>query len=213
MLHQIHLKVEKYSSQNQGSSQSQGSGQNQGSGQSQDSSFKPKIGPNMGSGGGSGSDDASTNNNIPLPDTWKADPDYWKDFQPYQPYQNKKKLSEECDLDVNSQGAARTVTEKFDESNSVQKLANTALNNQKVKNEYGRIKKRLKEGANPLDIGKNTTAVGKNKVLIKGAYGRILVEVSGNQVNVLGICPRSNQKSLKTFRDLMNKMYDVNLQY
>ena len=190
------------------------SSQRQGSGQSQDYSPKPKIGPNMGGGGGggSGSDDAITNNDILPPDTWKADSDYWKEYQPYLS-QNKKKLSEQCDLDENSQDAARTVTEKLDESNSVKKLVNIALNNQDVKNEYGRIKKRLEEGANPIDIGPNTAAVAKDKVLIKGAHGRYLVEVSGNQVNVLGICSRGNKKNVNSFERLMNEMYDVNLQY
>ena len=67
-------------------------------------------------GGGGDSDDAITNNDIPPPDRWKADSDYWKKYQPYSS-QNKKKLSEQCNLDENSQDAARTVTEKLDESN------------------------------------------------------------------------------------------------
>jgi hypothetical protein len=122
----------------------------------------------------------------------------------------KKKLSEQCDLDEN---AARTVTEKLDESNAVKKLVKTALKNQDVKNEYGRIKKRLEEGINPVDIGKKSTPVASNKVLIKGDEGRYLVEVSGNQVNVLGICARGNRKNVKSFENLMNEMYGVNLQY
>jgi hypothetical protein len=166
-----------------------------------------------GSGGGdSGSDDAITNNNVPTSDGWKTDPNDWKEYQPYWS-QNKRKSFEQCDLDENSQDAARTVTEKLDESNSVKKLVKTALNNQEVKNEYGRIKKRLEEGANPIDIGPNTAAVAKDKVLIKGAHGRYLVEVSGNQVNVLGICSRGNKKNVNSFEKLMNELYNVNLQY
>jgi hypothetical protein len=55
--------------------------------------------------------------------------------------------------------------------------------------------------------------VAKDKVLIKGAHGRYLVEVSVNQINVLGIGARGNNKNMQTFRKLMNKMYDLNLQY
>ena len=94
--------------------------------------------------------------------------------------------------------------------NAVKKLVNTALNNQDVKKEYYRIKKRLEEGVNPVDIGKKSTPVSSNKVLIKVDEGRYLVEVSGNQVKVLGMCDRSNNKNVKT---LMNRMYDVDLKY
>jgi hypothetical protein len=84
-----------------------------------------------------------------------SDSDYSKEYQPYLS-QNKRKLSEQSDFDENSQDAARTVTEKLDESNSVKKLVTIALNNQDGKNEYGRIQKRLEEGANPIEIGPNT---------------------------------------------------------
>jgi hypothetical protein len=81
-----------------------------------------------GSGGGdSGSDDAITNNNVPTSDGWKTDPNDWKEYQLYWS-QNKRKSFEQCDLDENSQDAARTVTEKLDESNAVKKLVGkTAL--------------------------------------------------------------------------------------
>ena len=50
-------------------------------------------------------------------------------------------------------------------------------------------------------------------MLIKGDTGRYLIEISDNQVNVLGICARGNQKNVKSFEKLMNEMYGVNLQY
>ena len=111
------------------------------------------------------------------------------------------------------QNATRTVTEKFDKSNAVKNLVKTALKNQSVKNEYTRIKKRLEEGINPVEIGKKSTPVASNKVLIKGDEGRYLVEISGDQVNVLGICARGNKKNVKSFENLMNLMYGVNRQY
>jgi hypothetical protein len=125
----------------------------------------------------------------------------------------KKKLAEQCDLDKNSQDASRTFTEKLDESSAVKKLVEIALKDQDVKNEYDRIKTSLQKGVNPTDIGPKTTAVAKDKVLIKGAHGRYLVQVSGNQVNILGMGARGNNKNMQTFRKLMNKMHDLNLQY
>ena len=71
----------------------------------------------------------------------------------------------------------------------------------------------MEEGTNPINIGQNTAAVAKDKVLTKGARGRYLVEVSKNQVNILGICARGNKKNVDSFERLMNEMYDVNLQY
>lgn len=64
-----------------------------------------------------------------------------------------------------------------------------------------------------MDIGDKSTPVVNNKVLIKGPYDRYLVEVSENQVNVLGICSRGNQKNINSFQRLMNKVYNVNIQY
>ena len=87
------------------------------------------------------------------------------------------------------------------------------MKDQDVLNEYTRIKKRLQEGINSVDIGKKSKLIASNKVLIKGDKGRYLVEVSENQVNVLGICARGNKKNVKSFENLMNRMYGVNLQY
>ena len=174
-----------------------------------------------GSGGGSSWEDE---NAIPPKSSWINDPDYWTDYTYNRNDFSKNKdeqetcsvsdeLQNKTDIDENSQDAARTVTEKLEESNAVKKLVKTALKNQDVKNEYVRIKKRLEEGINPVDIGVRSTPVASNKVLIKGDEGRYLVEVSGNQVNVLGICARGNRKNVKTFESLMNEMYGVNLQY
>jgi hypothetical protein len=174
-----------------------------------------------GSGGGSSWEDE---NAIPPKSSWINDPDYWTDYTYNRNDFSKNKdeqetcsvsdeLQNKADIDENSQDAARTVTEKLEESNAVKKLVKTALKNQDVKNEYVRIKKRLEEGINPVDIGVRSTPVASNKVLIKGDEGRYLVEVSGNQVNVLGICARGNRKNVKTFESLMNEMYGVNLQY
>ena len=122
---------------------------------------------------------------------------------------NKKKSDDQCSLDENT---LNEINEKFD-SNAVKKLIKTALENQRVEQEYEGIKKRINGGVNPIDIGKKSTNLPGNKVLIKGAHGRYLVEISGDQVNVLGIGARGNTKNMKTFQKLMNEMYDLNLQY
>jgi hypothetical protein len=50
-----------------------------------------------------------------------------------------------------------------------------------------------------------------NKVLIKRNHGRYIIETVGDQVNILEIEDRGN--NIVDFRILMNKMYDINLQY
>ena len=120
----------------------------------------------------------------------------------------KNKSEDQCEL---NEKTSVEINEKF-ESNSVKKLVKTALGNQKVKKEYEGIKKRIKEGVDPIDIGKKSTNLAGNKVLIKGTHGRYVVETFSDQVNVLGIGARGNNKNMQTFEHLMNEMYDINLQ-
>jgi len=146
------------------------------------------------------------------PDTQKQQPQESKtfdyDYRSNDP-KKKKKSEDQCELNENT---PREINEKF-ESNSVKKLVKTALGNQKVKQEYEGIKKRINGGVHPINIGKKSTNLSGNKVLIKGAHGRYLVEIFGDQVNVLGIGARGNNRNMQTFQNLMNEMYDLNLQY
>jgi len=75
------------------------------------------------------------------------------------------------------------------------------------------MKERLKAGVSPTEIGKKSVLLSDNKVLIKGAQGRYVVEVSGNQVDILGISYRGDLQSMQTFQRLMNDIYNLNLQY
>jgi hypothetical protein len=68
-------------------------------------------------------------------------------------------------------------------------------------------------GVNPIDIGKKSTRISGNKVLIKGAKGRYVVELGENQVQVLGIGDRANDKNMEAFKNVMNKKYGLKLQY
>lgn len=88
----------------------------------------------------------------------------------------------------------------------------TTLKNQKLKNHDGRVKKRLEERTNLIDIGLNIAAVSRYKILINVKHGRSgsLVEISENQATVLGICNRSNKKKIKSFESLINKLYNLN---
>jgi len=157
-----------------------------------------------GSGSGSGSFD---DNNIPPKSEWETNPKYWDNYK-YDPnsFKNTKK-EEECELE-------QKVEEEFNVSNAIEDLVATALKNQNVKNEYTRIRKRLEEGVNPVNIGKKSVPVAKDIVLIKGEHGRYLVKVSGGgKVKVLGMAARGNMKNINRFKTLMKKMYGVDLKY
>ena len=162
------------------------------------------AGANPGGGGGGR---AEFDDQFPVPENQKSQES--KDYYPANAPKKKKQSEDQCSLDENT---PNEINEKFD-SKAVKKLIKTALENQRVKQEYEGIKKRINEGVNPIDIGKKSTNLPGNKVLIKGAHGRYVVEISGDQVNVLGIGARGNNKNMKTFQKLMNEMYDLNLQY
>ena len=175
----------------------------------------PKVVPELsaganpaGAGGGDGA--AEFDDKCPAPKKQQSQKSKTFDYDYHSnDLKNKKKSDDQCSLDENT---PNEINEKFD-SKAVKKLIKTALENQRVKQEYEGIKKRINEGVNPIDIGKKSTNLPGNKVLIKGAHGRYVVEISGDQVNVLGIGARGNNKNMKTFQKLMNEMYDLNLQY
>ena len=124
------------------------------------------------------------------------------------------KFEELTDSDSESECevTAGKITENF-QSNAVKRLVKKSLNNAKVKREYAKIKKQLKDGTDPVHIGSKSTKLRGNKVLIKGKHGRYLVETVDDQVNILGIGDRSNKKNMGTFEKLMNDTYDVYLKY
>lgn len=114
-------------------------------------------------------------------------------------------------------GTPREVNEIF-YKNNVQSLVDTALNNQEVKKEFGRIKQRLEDGINPIDIGQRSTNLPSagnsgNIVLIKASKGRYLVQVIENKVNILGIADRSNDQNTQTFKAVILSEYGIKLNY
>lgn len=116
----------------------------------------------------------------------------------------------DSDSESECEVTAVKITENF-QSNAVKRLVKKSLKNAKVKREYAKIKKQLKDVIDPVQIGSKSAKLRGNKVLIKGKHGRYLVETISDQVNILGISDRG--KNTKTFDNLMNYMYDVNLKY
>jgi hypothetical protein len=60
---------------------------------------------------------------------------------------NKKKSEDQCPIDQPE------VNESFKSNSSLKKVTKRALGNQDVKREYERIRKRIDEGIDPMDIG------------------------------------------------------------
>ena len=106
----------------------------------------------------------------------------------------------------------RSVIQRF-ESKAVSKLAKNSLKDPLLKKEYARVKKSIKQGIHPINVGYNSAFVSSDKVLIKCSKGRYLVEVGDTKVDILGFVARGNQKSVKNFEKLMNKIYNLDLQY
>ena len=185
----------------------------------------PKLVPELpgaprgagGGGGPSGSGSGKSNNNdtndkVPKNQGKNRKSKKLKTLN-YDSYPNaskdKKKSDDECPSDENP---SITINEKFN-STSVKRLIDTALRNQDVQREYRTVKKRIQQGVRPIDIGKKSTNLPNNKVLIKGSHGRYVVEVSGKNINILGIGDRGNRRNMLSLKRLMREMYNINLQY
>jgi len=106
----------------------------------------------------------------------------------------------------------REVTERF-EASAVSKLVKNSLKDPLLKKEYARVKKSMKEGIHPINVGYNSAFVSSDKVLIKCSKGRYLVEVGDTKVDIIGVVARGSDKSVKSFEKLMNKMYNLDLKY
>ena len=104
----------------------------------------------------------------------------------------------------------RSVTERF-ETSAVSKLAKTSLKNSQLKKEYARVKESIKEGIHPVNVGYNSAFVSSDKVLVKCSKGR--GAIFGGICEILGFVARTDEKSVNRFEKLMNKLYNLNLQY
>lgn len=120
----------------------------------------------------------------------------------------KKNQDNQCKL-TEQPLETREFSEKF-ETNAVKKLAQKSLKNPRVSQEYERIKNQIQQGTHPKQIGGKTAYVGSDIVLIKWCY---LMKVDGDKVYGLGLTDRSDFKKVRVFRDSMNELYDLTLQY
>ena len=127
------------------------------------------------------------------------------DFKQYDPGPKKKKNLEQCDLTETV-----TVTEKF-ASPGLARVSEKSLNDLNVFVEYYRLKGRLSEGIGPMDINTKNVNLGNKRFLIKGKYGRYLVEVGKtNEVMILAV---GNRRDMQKMRALAYNDLNVNLFY
>ena len=105
----------------------------------------------------------------------------------------------------------RSVSERF-VTNSVKNLAKISLKNPRVKKEYLEIKAQIEQGVHPVNLSNKSTYVSSTKVLVKKPEGRYIVDVSDTEAQIVGISSRTNDKSMGKFMNLMNKLYDLNLE-
>ena len=105
----------------------------------------------------------------------------------------------------------------------LQRIVKTALQNDRVKKDYPKIKKRLEDGIHPLDITKKSTGVKcgtpgkKNYYIIKIGCARYVVEYivteDSRVVNILGIGARGNGSNMKSLKNALSKEYNLVLKY
>ena len=105
----------------------------------------------------------------------------------------------------------RSVSELF-ETNAVKNLAKISLKNPRVNKEYLEIKAQIEQGVHPVNLSNKSTYISSTKVLVKKPEGRYIVDVSDTEAQIVGVSSRTNKKSMGKFKNLMNKLYDLNLE-
>ena len=105
----------------------------------------------------------------------------------------------------------RSVSERF-ETNAVKNLAKISLKNPRVNKEYLEIKAQIEQGVHPVNLSNKSTYISSTKVLVKKPEGRYIVDVSDTEAQIVGVSSRKNKKSMGKFKNLMNKLYDLNLE-
>jgi len=106
------------------------------------------------------------------------------------------------------------VSERF-ETNAVKNLAKISLKNPRVNKEYLEIKAQIEQGVHPANLSNKSTYItyiSSTKVLVKKSDGRYIVDVSDTEAQIVGVSSRKNKKSMGKLKNLMNKLYDLNLE-
>ena len=104
----------------------------------------------------------------------------------------------------------RSVSERF-ETNAVKNLAKISLKNPRVNKEYLEIKAQIEQGVHPVNLSNKSTYVSSTKVLVKKAQSRYIVDVSDTEAQIVGVSSRTDDKCMAKFKNLMNKLYGLNL--
>lgn len=76
-----------------------------------------------------------------------------------------------------------------------------------LRKEYDRIVELLKEGIDPIQIGKGSTIVGDNIIYIRCSKGRFVVKQNQYGFEILAILKRSDFKQMYNMTIHMNKNY------
>jgi len=63
-----------------------------------------------------------------------------------------------------------------------------------------------------VNLSNKSTYISSTKVLVKKPEGRYIVDVSDTEAQIVGISSRTKKKSMGKFMNLMNKLYDLNLE-
>jgi len=104
------------------------------------------------------------------------------------------------------------VKESFKSNNSLKKVTKRALENQDVNREYIRTLTRIREGVNPMDIGKGSTDLGDNLIYVRGRHGRYIVKNDNGIMDIVGIAYRGSKNDMKILAKEMNKSYNANIE-
>lgn len=156
---------------------------------------------NGGPAGGNGGKEGGSNENPQSVDNHKKAPASQEFYRHESTWRSEKEKEKMRDPFVEKSSddeclTTREVTESFNEHKNVKKVAEVAFKNQDVRKDVQRIKKRLEEGVDPINIGKKSTNLSGsgNIVLIKVKNTRYVVrDNGGGQVEILGIGARGMQ--------------------
>jgi len=158
-------------------------------------------------GAGNGGGAAEFDNNSPIPKKQQSQQSKTFDYDyRLNDLKNKKKLEDQCPIDQPE------VNESFKSNSSLKKVTKRALGNQDVKREHERIRKRIDEGVDPMDIGRDSTDLGDGLTYVRGRHGRYLVKNDNGVKDVVGIAYRGSRNDMKTLAKEMNKSYNVTIE-
>ena len=86
--------------------------------------------------------------------------------------------------------------------------------NEEVKNDYDKAIKRLKSGISSMDVSKKSIGLRKDYYLVKAGDCRIVVQQKDDGIiDILGVADRGNKSNVPSWKKVMKKLYNLDLQY